>query len=285
MLLRIHNRLRYNFIKLLQFKYYFTYRFNKKSWVSWNKSNNLIISLTSYPKRFKSLKITLESLFNQSYKPDWIYLWLIKSEIYPSEIPEFLKDFEKRWLKIMFWEENYKPYNKLIYSLEKFPESIIITCDDDIIYPRNFIKWLIETYEKNKDCVIAYRWTDIKLINNTLLSPYNSWDDSEKISPSHYIFATWVWWVLYPPKCFHSSILDKELFKKLSPNNDDIWFKAMEILNWTKVKLVWSRSREFPTVFNSQLVWLWHSNVSLNHNDGQLKNVFDYFDLYNKLGK
>jgi hypothetical protein len=43
-------------------------------------------------------------------------------------------------------------------------------------------------------------------------------------------FPTGVGGILYPPKCFHKDIADKELFLKLAPNADDIWFWAMACL-------------------------------------------------------
>ena len=37
---------------------------------------NLIVSLTSYPKRINTIWITIESLIRQVQKPDMIILWL-----------------------------------------------------------------------------------------------------------------------------------------------------------------------------------------------------------------
>ena len=37
--------------------------------------------------------------------------------------------------------------------------------------------------------------------------------------------------VLYPPKCFHSDVLNSKVFMKLCPSTDDIWFKVMSLLN------------------------------------------------------
>ena len=42
----------------------------------------LIVSLTSYPKRFDILPITIQSLLNQTVKPDRIILWLYEKDYF-----------------------------------------------------------------------------------------------------------------------------------------------------------------------------------------------------------
>ena len=43
-------------------------------------NNEIIVSLTSYPKRINKIKQTLDSIFNQTIQPDKILLWLSNSE-------------------------------------------------------------------------------------------------------------------------------------------------------------------------------------------------------------
>ena len=40
------------------------------------RSQKVIVSLTSYPKRINTVWITIETLLRQSFKPDKIILWL-----------------------------------------------------------------------------------------------------------------------------------------------------------------------------------------------------------------
>ena len=110
-----------------------------------------------------------------------------------------------------------------------------------------------------------------------------SWDDStnKHADPSFDVFFTGVGGVLYPPNSLHHKISNKALFIKLSPNADDIWFNAMALLNNTKTVMTHDKSIEkYITIPDSQNESLWHTNVLEGENDKQLKNVFDYFDLY-----
>ena len=44
------------------------------------RSRELIVSLTSYPKRFSTLHLTLKSLLTQSVRPDRVILWLAEAD-------------------------------------------------------------------------------------------------------------------------------------------------------------------------------------------------------------
>lgn len=267
--------------RLIILKYELYNIFKTKSGVNINtRKIELIVSLTTYPKRFNVVYLTIESLMNQTVKADKIILWLAKEELQNGEIPKKIAKLKARGLDIRVVNENLKSYKKLIYTIKEFPESNIITCDDDIIYPTFFIEGL---YNKYKECpynIIAYRCSYIQKINSDNLKPYLNWTIPSDNYASFNLFPTGVGGILYPSKSLDNKVLDKELFLKLSPLGDDIWFKAMALLNNTKTVMVNKQSIEFPLIQGSQDDALWHTNVTENKNDEQLKNVFDYFKLY-----
>jgi hypothetical protein len=88
---------------------------------------------------------------------------------------------------------------------------------------------------------------------------------------------------LYPPNSLHEQVSNKELFTKLAPLADDVWFVAMAIFNGTERVLVGNESMDFVFMPLFGRESLWHSNVEKNENDIQIKAVFDYFDLYKYL--
>lgn len=244
------------------------------------RENPLIVSLTTYPKRFNVVYLTIESLMNQTMKPDKIILWLAKDELVNNEIPSKISKLKLRGLEIRIIDENLKSYNKLIYALKEFKTSNIITCDDDIIYPKFFIEGLYKTLNKFPKNIIAYRCTLMKKIDEKTLAPYLSWPAATDNKPSFNLFPTGVGGILYPPNSLNEQVFNKDLFLRLAPSADDIWFKAMALLNNTKTVMVNEKSIEFPMIRGSQDDALWHVNVLENKNDEQLKNVFDYFKLY-----
>lgn len=132
-----------------------------------NKENakpQIIISLTSYPARIHTLKYTLFTLLTQSLKPDKVVLWLAEDEFRnankqfnPKKLPKSLLDFSVKGLEIMWYETNIKSYKKLIPSLQQFPDSIIVTADDDNLYDKHWLAKLYSAFEANPSYIHCHR--------------------------------------------------------------------------------------------------------------------------------
>lgn len=261
---------------------YYLYSFFKRSSGINSKTRNLkfIVSLTTYPPRLNTVFLAIESLLNQDLKPDKIILWLSTMEISPSDLPRSLLRLQVRGLEIRWVDENVKSYKKLIYSIVEFSDYHIVTADDDFMYHRWFLRGLYESYQKYPNCISAYRCLLMSRTADKQFSPYNTWQFVTYQTPSYDIFPTSGGGVWYPMGTLNQKITDK-LFMQLSPSSDDIWFKAMSLLNQTKSVMAKSHVVEFPliTLNNSQKERLWQQNKT--NNDKQLKAVFDYFKLYN----
>jgi hypothetical protein len=241
----------------------------------------LIVSLTTYYKRFHVVHLAIESLMNQTVKPDKIILWLKKEELINNKIPKKLLKLKSRGLNIRIVNENIKSYAKLIYSLKEFPTSDIITADDDVIYQKNFIEGLYKKHQAFPKHIVAYRCSVMQKHSIDKLTPYLEWVTPENSIASFNLFPTGIGGVLYPPNSLSNKTLNKKLFTELAPLADDIWFKAMALLNNTKTIIVGKESMGmFEIIPDSQEEALHHINNGENKNDEQLKKVFDYFDLY-----
>lgn len=202
-----------------------------------NRKESFIISLTSFPERMHDIHYCLYSLLNQNFKPDKLLLWLAEEEFPNKEedIPKEVLNLKKNGLTIK-WCNNLKSYKKLIPTLKEYPNDVIITADDDIYYPKNWLKDLYEEHLEYPNSIIGKRCRKIKLNNNTIES-YAKWKLlNKKTEPSYLNFITGAGGVLYPPNSLNNSILEEDLFKKLCPSADDIWIWSMAILNKTKIK-------------------------------------------------
>lgn len=110
-----------------------------------SKNKRVVITLSTLPDRYQKLVKTLKSLKEQDYKVDEIYLSLptfsVRMNIkYPPLNEEILK-----LAKPVYIEKDYGPITKLLGALysEENSDTIIISCDDDYIYPKNFVSSLI----------------------------------------------------------------------------------------------------------------------------------------------
>lgn len=107
-----------------------------------------IVSLTSWKKRIDIVHNAIESIMNQTVKPDKIVLNLSLDE-FPSgndELPENLTSLIENGLEIGWVKKNSRSFKKLIPTLDKYRDAIVMTIDDDIVYPNDFIEKKIPLY-------------------------------------------------------------------------------------------------------------------------------------------
>lgn len=176
------------------------------------QGKNIIISLTSYPARINSVHVTIESLLNQTKKADKIILWLAPEQFPNKEkdLPQQLLDLISKGLTID-WYHDIKSYKKLIPTLKKYPEDIIVTVDDDVDYSLDLIATLFKGYLKNPKIIQANRCRKVQFKGNKF-DHYKDWFFCDKYNASYLNFFTGIGGVLYPPQCLDYNILNEDLF-------------------------------------------------------------------------
>ena len=97
------------------------------------KKPRLIVSLTSYGDRLNTLSICLKSLLNQTRKADKILVYLTDN-ITESHLPTSLLELRDKGIEYKFIPLDLKPHKKYYYAMQEFPDDIIVTVDDDVIY-------------------------------------------------------------------------------------------------------------------------------------------------------
>jgi len=202
------------------------------------RNPQIIVSLTSYPDRIYDIHYCLYSLLNQSFKPDKLILWLSKEEFPNLEknLPSRILKLKKHGLEIKWTEKNFKNYDKLINPLKEYPDDFIVTADDDLYYPGDWLERLYENYDGEN--IIAHR-AHLVSFESGSVKPYDQWEKSiETDEISVLNFPTTGGGVLYPPNVFYKDVLKDELFLKLTPHADDIWFWGMVVLNNRKIKVI-----------------------------------------------
>jgi hypothetical protein len=262
----------------------------KKCWLSCDasgvtevkRSTELVVSLTTIPQRINTVHLTIESIFQQSTKPDAVILWLDEDNFDEESIPWMLRKMETRGLEIKFCED-IKSYKKLVFTHEERPEAAIVTADDDLIYPSTWLEKLYKRHLDEPSCVICHRGHWVRLADNGELLPYQEWGkETQQERPSYNIFPTGSGGVLYPPGSLNEQVSDIKLFRELSPSADDIWFKAMTMLNSRKVCCVMGgmmSDQSAVLISESQQIALCHQNVAGGENQKQAEAVFTHFDL------
>ena len=123
---------------------------------SQNGNRQLIVSLTSFPERMVDIDYCIFSILNQSLKPNKIVLWLAEEQFPRKErdIPESVLRLKEFGLTIK-WCNDIKSFKKLIPSLKEYPNDYIVTADDDLYYPKDWLENIWKQHLKYPDAIIA----------------------------------------------------------------------------------------------------------------------------------
>ena len=177
-------------------------------------------------------------------------------------------------------ERNLKSHKKYFYAMQEFPNDVVVTADDDVYYPSNWLSGFLKSYKMFPKAVSARRVHLMKKSGKELAF-YNYWEDQCRRvkTPSFALIATGCNGILYPPHCLKSEAFDERIFMELCFDADDIWLKCMEVLN--DVPVVWVKNWEVDPldVADSTKGALSSLNVDYRKNDAYLHNVMDYFKI------
>lgn len=240
----------------------------------------IIVSVTSFPARIDRIHYSIKSILAQKMKPDRIVVYLGDKEFENVKLPDSLTELFQYGVEVRY-RKDLKPHTKYLYAMQDFPDDIIITVDDDIYYRPNLIHDLYNAYLKHPNCVICTRAHKMTFTDGNI-DGYNSWDfETKEINKeSHYLFATGVGGVLYPPHLLIPETFNVEKIEKLTLRNDDVWLKFMEILSGVKVFAIpSSRTKYVVGVSGSEKITLNSSNVLQNKNDIYIKDVMDEYGI------
>lgn len=267
-----------------EFPFWYGARFGKETGVGRGQRKiPLIVSLTTIPERLEKMSITTESLLRQTLKPDRLILWL-DDGLKNRKLPLPLRRQAKRGLEIRFIED-IGPYKKAIYSLKEFPGCLIVACDDDVIYPRDWLKELAEAHEREPHCVVCHRARQMGVTPAGGLRPYKEWKMAVEnyLTPSFSLFPIGVGGILYPPGALHPEVFNDAVFRKICPLADDVWMKAMSLLNNIRCHKVAPVFAQFVPVRGTQHKTLASENMTRGRNDVQIRAVFDHYNLHRVL--
>lgn len=240
----------------------------------------IIVSLTTYPKRIDRVNKVIDCLFEQIEIVDKIVLCLIKEEWNNTEeLPKWIEEYSIKGLEILWGSKNLKPHNKYFYTMQKYPEDIIITVDDDNVYDNKVTETLLQSYMKFPNCVSANRVHLISFDKNKQIKPYMQWNSQvihNMLVPNLSLLPTGVGGVLYPPHCLYKEAFNDELIKRLCPTTDDLWLKIMSVKQGISTVCAASHSN-LNLLEEMQDTALYKVNRGGGENDRQFKNIWNYF--------
>lgn len=247
------------------------------------KRENVIVSLTSFPARIRTVNKCIESLLKQTCTPKKIILWLSKEQFpnQEADLPmELVKLSKNSRFDICWTDDDLKPHKKYFYAMQEYSNLPIITVDDDVYYDNTLVQKLMESYRKFPDCVSAMRANLILFKSSGAFREYDHWIYEYRSlvdTPSYQLLPTGVGGVLYPPNAIKKDAFNKKAIQDTSLFCDDLWLKFNAVLN--NVKTVVPRENcKIVFLENTQEFALGKMNVNAGNNDVALQKLMDYFD-------
>ncbi len=193
----------------------------------------IIVSLTSYPKRIHTIHKVLDSIIGQTVSPDKIVLYLSSSEFREfGKLPDFTK-YTRYGFEIHWNEENMLSHKKWFYAFREYPNDIVVTIDDDILYKNTALEILLRYHTLFPECVVARNAAVIISDKDGGVAPYEVWCScsSDYVGiPRMDLAAIGNGGILYPVHLFQmKEIFDANIFMEKCRYADDLWMKVMEV--------------------------------------------------------
>jgi len=236
-----------------------------------------VVSLTSYGNRLQTVFLTIESIARGNVKPGRLILWL-DEEPALSNPPRTLKRLIKRGLEIRRTENylSHKKYLPYVLSCDTFAEPLV-TADDDVIYPRDWLQSLINAYSKNSTVINCFRARVINVQDGNL-QPFTTWQFCTSTAPSFKHFSEGVGGVIFPPQYLSALKQAGTAFSETCPRHDDVWLNVTAVRNGFPVRQIRTSHASFNLIPDTQKDGLWVANLG-NDGDTQIRATYSDADV------
>ena len=201
-----------------------------------NDDPRLIVSLTSFPGRIRTVWASIATVMRQTLRPDAIILVLADEEFPRRTLPRSLRRLERRGLRVLRTSENLRSHNKFLPARMAHPHATIITVDDDVLYEAETVERLVRSAAEHPNTIVGHRGWRVQW-DERGPTPYFQWMRHGRADPSTHtdrVFLTGVGGILYPPGLpADEHLLDPLAAVRLTPTADDVWFWAASIASRT----------------------------------------------------
>lgn len=231
------------------------------------RSAGISVSLTSWKPRLQMLPLVLLGLLEQTLRPTSIDVWLTPEDEFCFDKAAKLL-FQRHGVRFQSCA-NLGPHKKWLPLVETGATGAFAICDDDILYPPNWLERLVA--EDRPDAYVGMRCHRMRWSPDGVLLPYGDWekDVGPNESPASDLFITGCGGAIIHPERLSNRFLDRDRIAAECPMADDIWLKAAhEASGFPCHKTSFSfPCLELPDSQASGLVGL---NVGHGHNDLQM---------------
>lgn len=240
------------------------------------RETKLVVSISAGEDDFDKLEYTLYSVFNQQVVPDHVVLW-VSDEYELTDLPYSVTKFIKNGLDVHFVKD-IGSFTKILYALKEFNDCIVVTADENIFYPKDWLSKLYLSYISCPDDIQAH---SVALVteDNGKIASVKSWKKFAGMEGASYkYFPLETGGVLYPPNCFIREVSREDIYDKKLNASWDLWSWGIAVVSGRKTRLVKSHIKSFATVniiksFNKYKKYAFNTKKT----DKLLNRIFEYY--------
>ncbi|WP_424347701.1 hypothetical protein [Kocuria sp. CH-021] len=238
----------------------------------------VVVSLTSYGSRIRTVHLAVESMAHGSVRPQRLILWLREADVV-ADPPPPLARLVRRGLELRCTEDwgphqKYYPYVRSVAHHE-LP---MVIADDDVLYGETWLEELLAVHERHPRDVIAHRAHRLRVGNGRIL-PYATWSPGAPAEASYRTFATGTSGVLYPPHLLDALRDTGSGFTACAPMADDVWLHAVALRHRTRTRPVDDGRTSYRPIPRMLFTGLRTTNVLRGGNDMQIAATYSASDV------
>lgn len=238
-----------------------------------------VVSMTTHGARIRLVWVALESIARGERLPRRLVLFLDEPEL-ARPLPSPLRRLQRRGLEILPAEPGLRVHAKYwphVATTARHDLPLAVA-DDDMIYPRRWLRVLVEAHAARPELVHGFRVHEMQCSDGAIW-PYHLWMPATGTAPSFAHFGTGVSGQILP-----TALLDRlhergEAFLERAPRADDVWINATAVGMGIRTAQVEEQARNFPFVPATQASGLYQLNVAGRANDEQLARSLEPADV------
>jgi hypothetical protein len=240
-----------------------------------------VVSLTTFGKRGHSVYLAIESIADGTLRPSRLILWIDEQALF-SNLPAALRRLQQRGLEIQSCDDYgpHKKYYPYVNSEDAF-DTPFVTVDDDFLYPRYWLKRLVQANQEYPDTLNCY-WSKVISINDHGIDKYLTWKDCSSTDDSFRHFGLCGMGAIFPPRLLMALKHAGAAFELCCPRADDIWLNVQALRSGHKVRQILPRLPycSFHAVPGTQQIALSYENVTYGDgNDRQVTSSYTEMDI------
>ncbi len=241
-------------------------------------ARGVTVSLTTHGARTRTVHAAIFSILRGDIVPESLVLVLNEVPTDPVAVSTLAR-LKKFGLEVMI-ASNYGPHTKYFPVVIDPNRSLhnLVTADDDIFYPRDWLRRLVDTHQAHPADVVCWWAKEMRMREGVLLS-YHDWPNAANFEPRKSNFALGVGGVLYPESMIAALRRAGTGFMDCCARADDIWLHATALRTEHRVRPIVCEFTWPILIPDTQTQALNHDNHRPDGNDRQMAATYTAADL------